>query len=433
MSVEILGGLAVLGMVVLLALRTPVGLALFLAGLGGYLAIAKPPAVFHVLGSTLLQVGTEYTLSVLPLFVLMGAVVVRAGMSERLFGASAALFGTIRGAEAMATVAASAAFGAVCGSSLATTATVARIAAPNLRQRGYSDPLTGGAIAAGGTLGILIPPSVIMVIYALITGQSVAALFAAGILPGLLLTTLYILTVCLVIAFDRNAAPEASARIERRIRQLAKGWEVILLFGLTIGGIYAGWFTPTEAAAIGVALAIVIGLAFGSLTLEGIVSALRETVITTAVIFFVVLGATFFSYFIIQAKLPSALIELVAAWGLSPLAVILGILAFYLIAGCFLDGIGMMLATVPVFFPVATGLGYDPIWFGILVVIAIEVGLITPPVGMNLFVIKSQVPDIRLSALYRGIVPFLLAQMLMFVVMLAVPDIATWLPQVLFP
>ncbi len=431
MSAETLGGLTIVGLVVLLAIRIPVGAAMFIAGVGGYLALASPAAVVHVLGSTLLQVSTEYTLSVLPLFVLMGSVALRAGMSERIFAASTALFGSVRGAEAMATVAASAAFSTVSGSSLATTATISRIAAPSLRLRGYDDRLISGSIAAGGTLGILIPPSVMLVIYALITGESIVALFAAAILPGLVMTVLYVLTVWLLIKRWPQLAPEAPVFSGNRLASVAKGWEVLVLFVLTIGGIYAGWYTPTEAAAIGATTAALMGFATGTLTVSRLTSAVREAILTTTMVFFVVLGATFYSYFIVQAQFPAMLLSMIDTMALPPVAVILGIIVFYLVAGCFLDGIGMMLATVPVFYPVVVGLGYDPIWFGVLLVILVEVGLVTPPVGMNLFVIKSQVPDLRLTSLYLGILPFLAAQLLMLAMLTAMPSIATWLPEML--
>lgn len=428
MTAAAIAGLAVLGVAFLLLIRVPVAVALGLAGTVGYLAIARPAAVLHVLGSTLLQVGTEYTLTVVPLFVMMGAVAMRAGMSQRLFSASTALFGPVRGAESMATVVASGAFGAVAGSSLATTATMTRVAGPELRRRGYRDSAVGGTLAAGGTLGILIPPSVALVLYALITGQSVAALFAAGILPGLLLTGLYVLAVLWGIWRDPSSVPTPEGMIGHRLLRILRGWEVVLLFGVTIGGIYAGWFTPTEAASIGLALAILTGFVVGDLTFAGLLSAMAETVVTTAALFFVVLAATLFAYFIIQAKLPPALIGFADAMAFPPWAVIVAMIVFYLIAGCFLDGMGMMLATVPVFYPVVTSLGYDPVWFGILVVVAIEVGLITPPVGMNIFVIRAQMSDLALGAIYRGVVPFILAQLVLLGLLVLLPGLATALP-----
>ncbi|MBK0328128.1 TRAP transporter large permease [Rhodobacteraceae bacterium F11138] len=429
MTAAAVAGLSVLGVAVLLLIRMPVAVALGLAGTAGYLAIAKPAAVLHVLGSTLLQVGTEYTLTVVPLFVMMGAVAMRAGMSQRLFAASTALFGRVRGAESMATVVASGAFGAVAGSSLATTATMTRVAGPELRRRGYRDSMVGGTLAAGGTLGILIPPSVALVLYALITGQSVADLFAAGILPGLVLMGLYVLAVLWRIRRDPSSVPASDGNIPHRLLQIVKGWEVVLLFGVTIGGIYAGWFTPTEAASIGVFLAIITGFMVGDLTFKGLITALEETVLTTAALFFVVLAATLFAYFIIQAKLPPALIEIAEALAFPPWAVVVSIIVFYLIAGCFLDGMGMMLATVPVFYPVVTALGYDPVWFGILVVVAIEVGLITPPVGMNIFVIRAQMADLPLGAIYRGVLPFIVAQLVLVVLLMLQPGLATTLPR----
>ncbi|MCX7561659.1 TRAP transporter large permease [Sulfitobacter sp. F26204] len=429
MTPAMIAGLSVLAVTMMLFIRVPVSVALGLAGTGGYLAIAKPAAVLHVVGSTLIQVGTEYTLTVVPLFVMMGAVAMRAGMSQRLFAASTALFGRLRGAESMATVVASGAFGAVAGSSLATTATMTRVAGPELRRRGYHDSMVGGTLAAGGTLGILIPPSVALVIYALITGQSVAELFAAGILPGLILMGLYVVAVLWSIWRNPDSAPAPDCNMPNRLIEIIKGWEVVLLFGTTIGGIYAGWFTPTEAASIGLFLAIATGFLVGDLTIRGLIAALEETVLTTAALFFVVLAATLFAYFIIQAKLPPALIGIAESLAFPPWAVIGTIIIFYLIAGCFLDGMGMMLASVPVFYPVVTALGYDPIWFGILVVVVIEVGLITPPIGMNIFVIRAQMPDLPLGAVYKGVLPFIVAQLVLIALLMLQPGLATTLPQ----
>ncbi len=432
MDPVVVGSLAIVASLVLLAVRVPVAVALGLTSVIGYLFISSPFGVWYTLGTTALQIGTEYTFSVIPLFVLMGALAVQSGMTDRLFSASTALFGRARGSEAMATIAASAALGAVSGSSLATTATMSRVAGVDLLKRGYSPSLVGGAIAAGGTLGILIPPSVVIVIYALITGQSVAHLFAAGLLPGLLLTLLYIAATYIVIHLRPGSAPPPVPMTANRLKTILGGWEVVALFSITIGGIYLGWFTPSEAASVGVALAFVIGFSFGRLTAAGVMASLRETVTTAASLFFVVLGATFFAYFIIQARVPVMLVEAIEVREIPGIAVILLILAFYLVAGCFLDGIGMMLATVPVFFPVVVGLGYDPIWFGILVVVAIEVGLITPPIGMNIFVIKGQLAELGLGAIYRGVIPYVIAQIILLALLLAIPGIATFLPDVFF-
>lgn len=433
MTLQIIGIFGVTGLVTLMMLRVPVAIALMLVGLVGYTVIDSASSALVVMGSTPFQIATEYTLSVVPLFTLMGILSAFMGLSGRLYAAAAACFGTVRGSSALATIGASAAFGAMNGSSLATCATIGRIAVPEMREQGYKDTLIAGSIAAGGTLGILIPPSIIMVVYALITEQSIARLFAAGMIPGVILAFLYFGAVVVTILMDPSAAPHGkSLSIRQRLRALAGAWEAALLFGGTIGGIYAGWFTPTEAASVGVALAMAIGIVRRTLTLRRLLDALVETAVTSAVLFLIVLGATFFTFFVTQARIPPSLIDFLSGYGLSPLMVLTMIIIFYLIAGCFIDGIGMALATVPVFYPVIVSLGYDPIWFGILLVVMIEFGAITPPVGMNLFVIKSVAPDLKFSALYGGITPFLGAIVIMIILLIAFPQIALWLPEVFY-
>ncbi|MBR9763377.1 MAG: TRAP transporter large permease [Rhodobacteraceae bacterium] len=433
MSLQLIGLLGVGGLVLLMLLRVPVAIALMIVGLLGYIGIDSMTSALVVMGSTPLQIATEYTLSVVPLFTLMGILCASMGLSSKLYDAAAACFGRVRGSSALATIGASAAFGAMNGSSLATCATIGKIAVPEMREQGYRDTLIAGSIAAGGTLGILIPPSIIMVVYALITEQSIARLFAAGMIPGVVLACLYFGAVAVTLLFDRDAAPRGRAlTLRQRLAALTGAWEAALLFGGTIGGIYAGIFTPTEAASVGVAMALVIGFARGNLTLRSLADALVETAVTSSVLFLIVLGATFFTYFVTQARIPPTLVEFLGGMGLSPVAVLSLMILFYLVAGCFIDGIGMALATVPVFYPVIVGLGYDPIWFGILLVVLIEFGAITPPVGMNLFVIKSVAPDLKFSALYGGILPFLGALIIMILLLIAFPGLALWLPQVFY-
>ena len=429
-------GIGVLGLVVLFGLimiRIPVAIGLILVGVGGYALVDGWHVATIVAGEVPYELAAGYSLSVVPLFVLMGAVAARSNMAQELFDSAHALFSGRRGGLAMATVGACAAFGSICGSSLATAATMTRVSVPEMLRHAYANTLATGSVVAGGTLGILIPPSVILVIYAVIAEESVAALFAAALIPGLLLAAFQVLVVSAWCRIDRNVAPQ-SDRLPwlARLRALGRAWKLLLLFGLSVGGIYLGLFSPTEAAAVGAGGAILIALATRAIDREGLVSAFVETVTTTAMLFFIILGATLFGRFIVLTQLPAALTGWVEGLALSPMLVIVVMVAFYFLLGCFLESISMLLITVPVFLPLAVAIGYDPVWFGVLVVIVVEVGLMTPPVGMNLFVVRAQMPDIPLSALYVGVMPFLLANIALIAVLLALPDVALWLPALLY-
>jgi tripartite ATP-independent transporter DctM subunit len=355
-------------------------------------------------------------------------------MSRDLFRAANGLFAGRRGTVAMAAVGACAGFGAICGSSLATAATMSRIAIPEMRRLGYDERLAAGAVASGGTLGILIPPSVILIIYAVIAQESVAQLFAAGLIPGIVLTALHVVVIWALVRWRPELAPDAGETLglKQRLRDMLAMWQMVVLFVLSVGGIYAGVFSPTEAAAVGCLGALALGFATRRLAWADVTASLAETVRTTAMLFFIVIMAFIYAYFLVLTRLPQSLVEVTIALELSPLTVMLLLIAFYLVLGCFLDSLGMILITVPVFLPAVLGLGYDPIWFGVLVVLVVEIGLITPPVGMNLFVIRAQQPDISIASLYRGVLPFLSAGVALIALLLAFPSLATWLPAVLF-
>ncbi len=358
-----LAGLVGIGlMFTLMAIRIPVAVAMCLGAGVGYAIIGGWARTFAVLAALPQQLGTEYTLSVVPLFVLMGALASRMGFSNRLFQGASVLFSRLRASSAMATIGASALFGAICGSSLATTATIGRIAIPEMRRLGYKDYFTAGSIAAGGSLGILLPPSIILVLYGLIAEQSVARLFASATIPALVLTGLYLVITQIIAFADPNAAAAGVEDIplrERFLRVLGM-WEIVVIFGLSIGGLYAGLFTPTEAAAVGAFTALVLGLLGGKLGPAMIWASLIETLVTTSTLFFVALGASFFAYFVIQAQIPNALIDYARAINASPEIVLALIIVFYIVAGTFLEGIGMVLATVPVFLPLVQSLGLRP-------------------------------------------------------------------------
>jgi tripartite ATP-independent transporter DctM subunit len=433
MSPSLIGLAGVVVLFALLLLRVPVWIALILVGFFGNVVVNGWPAAFALAGTAPFDVASSYTLSVVPLFILMGEVASGSRLSGELFNAARVILSGFRGGLAVATLVASAIFGAVSGSSLANAATMTRMALPELRKAGYDDGLATGCIAAGGSTDILIPPSIILVIYAAIAELSVPKLLAAGLIPGLVLTGLYIACALAVVAVRPDYAPDRDRFSWRaRVAALREPWQFIVLFIVTIGGIYAGVFSPTEAASIGAFGAILLGVFGRRMSLRDVLHAIESTVIVSGVLFVIVVGANLFSFFIVQTHLPDLLLDGAKAFNLSGLTVMTLIILGYIVMGCFLEGIGMVLITVPVFQPIVTQFGYDPIWFAIVVVIMVEVGLIHPPVGMNLFVIQAQAPDVRITAIYRGIVPFLVAPLLLILLLFVFPGLALWLPRALY-
>jgi len=433
MSPPLIGACGVAGLFVLLALRVPVWATLAMIGFFGNVALSGWTSAFALAGTTPFDTASAYTLSVIPLFVLMGEVASSTRLSADLFVASRVVLSGLRGGLSVAALAASACFGAVCGSSVATAATMTRIALPEMRAAGYDEGLATGSLAAGGSLGILIPPSIILVIYAAIAEQSVPKLFAAALFPGLVLTGLYII-VALAVAFARpQYAPAAtSASAKERLHALKGPWQFLALFVATIGGIYAGVFSPTEAASIGAVGALLLGALGRRLTLKQLLDSIQSSVVISCILFVIIFGANLFSYFMVQTHLPVLLAGAAKAFNLSGPVVMTLIVVSYIVMGCFLEGIGMVLITVPVFLPLIVQFGYDPIWFAVIVVIVVEVGLIHPPVGMNLFVIQAQAPDIKITSIYRGIIPFLAAPLALIVIMFLFPQLALWLPHALY-
>jgi len=433
MSPQLIGGIGVCGLFSLLLARVPVWAALMLTGFLGNVALNGVGAALATLGTTPFDTASLYGLSVIPLFILTGSVASGTGLSADLFKAARVILSGVKGGLSVATIGASACFGAVCGSSIATAATMTRIALREMRSAGYGDALSTGSIAAGGSLGILFPPSIILVIYGAIAEQSVPKLFAAGLIPGLILTALYMIVALAVARIRPSDAPVVeSAGIRHRFSALTGPWQFLALFAVTIGGIYAGIFSPTEAASIGAFGAIMLGVAGRALTKNELVSSIESAVITSSMLFMIIIGANLFSNFMVQTQLPTLLADAARSLALPRVMVMVAIILAYIIMGCFLEGIGMMLITVPVFLPLIRQYGYDPIWFSIIVVIVIEVGLIHPPVGMNLFVIQAQAPEIRITSIYRGIVPFLAAPLVMIILMFLFPQLALWLPQTLY-
>ena len=422
-----LPGLVIL--VVVMFAGVPIAVAMAaVGGLGLTMILGFAPAMAMV-GQTTFDTGLSYPLSVVPLFVLMGNLVTRAGLSDELYAACHAWLGHRRGGLAMATAVACGGFSAVCGSSLATAATMGKVALPQMRRYEYDDGLASGVIAAGGTLGILIPPSVILVLYGVTAQQDIAKLFIAGIIPGILGILGYMAAVWLVCWRRPEAGPPAERLPYReRFRALAGVAGISALFALVIGGIYAGVFTATEAAGIGASGAFLIALARRRLTLANLLETLSDTAATTTMMFMVLIGALIFSNFVNIAGLPAALSGMAAASDLPPWGILLAVLGVYLCLGMVLESLSMVLLTVPIFAPMMAALGYDLVWFGIVVVVVTEISLITPPVGLNVFVLKTVMPDVPLGRIFRGIVPFILADIVRLALIVAVPSLVLLLP-----
>ena len=432
MSNLAIGSLGVAVLLAVLFLRVPIGVSLALVGVCGYAAVDGWRKALAMMGSVPFELASAYSLSVVPLFILMGAVASRAGMSRELFDAANAIFSGFRGALTNATIGACAAFGAICGSSIATAATFSKVAIPEMRRHGYEDGLAAGCVAAAGTLGILIPPSVILAIYSLVAEQSLSTLFAAALFPGLLLAALYILVVVIIARVKPEWTPKvAGMPLAQRLRAAKDTWKLALLFFLAVVGIYLGWFSPTEAAAIAAFAAVVIGFATRTLSLRGLYHALLDTVFSTAMLFFIIVGAFIFSRFIVLTRLPNELAAWVQATGIGPLAIVLAVIALYFLLGTFLEEVSTILITVPVILPLMTSIGYDGIWFGIFVTVMATIGLISPPVGLTVFVIQAQNPDIPASKIYRGTLPFLVADFVLVGLLVGFPALALWLPGVL--
>lgn len=418
-------------MFALMMLRVPIALSMAAVGLVGIGLVRSWPAALAATTTEILDVA-KYTLSVVPLFVLMGNFVTRAGMSQELYRAAYSFIGHRRGGLAMSTVAACAGFGAICGSSIATTATMARVAMPEMRRFGYRDSFAAGAIAAGGTLGILIPPSVIMVLYAIMTEQSIGALFAAGVLPGILATVFYMVAAAIVTRRNPELGPpgEKSTWAER-LQALRDIWGVLLLFAIVMGGMYGGWFTPTEAAGIGAMGGFLFALARGAMSWSVLADTLVSSARTTAMLFTILIGASIFASFANFTTMPQDLKDFVEQFSIHPIAVIVAICFVYVVLGTAMEELSMILLTVPIFFPLVTHLGFDPIWFGILIVCVVEIGMISPPVGMNVFVLRSVLPDVPTSQIWKGVMPFLYADIVRLAVLIAFPIITLWLPKTL--
>ncbi len=413
-------------------MRVPLAFAMGLVGVCGIgLTLGWPQALAST-AQVVQETGFAYTLSVIPLFILMGNFVARAGLAHELFQAAYAFVGHVRGGLAHATVAACAGFGAICGSSIATAATMSKVAYPSMKKLGYSNSLATGVMAAGGTLGIMIPPSTIMVIYGIVTQTNIGKLFAAGVIPGVLTAALLMLAISVMTFFDPEHAP-AGERTSwpDRWRALRGIWGVLLLVIIVLGGIYGGFFTATEGAGFGAAGAFFFALARRRLTWRILLQVLVESARTTAMLFTLLIAASVFANFINFTTLPGDLMQWITRQGWSPITVIVAMMAIYVVLGTVMEELTMVLLTIPLFFPIVTQLGFDPVWFGVLIVMIVQIGLISPPVGMNLFVLNALLPGVGLGAIFRGCWPFVLVMVLVLGLLIAFPQLSLWLPSLM--
>lgn len=413
----------------LLALRMPIGLAMMLVGAVGIAVLNSTTAALNVLGAFPYSYSAVFSLSVIPLFLLMGAFATVSGMGTDLYRTAYAWVGHRRGGLASATIIACAGFAALSGSSIAAAATMGKVSLPEMERYKYDPGLATGAIAAGGTLGILIPPSTVLIVYALLTEQSVGRLFLAGFLPGLLLTLLFVATVFIVAMLNPKAGPAGEKiPLRERLKVLGNSGALLFIVIIVIGGIYTGAFTVTEAASVGAFLTFLHALWSRRLTLARFFQALLDTIKTTSMVFFILIGAHFFAPFLALTRIPMNLAAAIGDLAVPALAILLIIIAVYIILGTFMEGFAMLVLTIPIVLPIVTTLGYDPIWFGIITVLVVEMGLISPPVGMNVFVVKGVAQHVPLARIYRGIVPFWLAMAVCVFLLILFPEIALYLP-----
>jgi len=423
---------AVIGFVVLfvlMLLRVPIGMAMGLVGVAGFGYLTSAGPALKIVGHTTMRTVTDWNFAVIPLFLLMGSFATTSGMSRELFRAANAFLGHLRGGLGIATIAACGGFAAICGSSVATAATFSRVAYPEMRRYGYPQSFATGVIAAGGTLGIMIPPSTVLAVYGLITEQDVGKLFVAGIIPGILAVCMYMLTISIIGMVRPDFLPAGPRTSwDERLKATRAIWATFLLFAFIIGGLYGGLFTATEAAGMGAGGAFILGVLRGRLTRRDIMQSLLETTRMTAAVFTVLIGALLFGYFLTITQTPQKVTEFLTALGIGRYGVLALIMLMYLVLGCLMDALAMIILTVPIIFPVIKALGFDPIWFGIIIVMTVELGLIHPPVGMNIFVIKSVIEDVKISTIFYGVLPFILTDLLRLLILIAFPILALWLP-----
>ena len=429
MDPVVVGLVGIIILIVLFILGMPVGFAMAFVGFAGFSYLVSPSAGLNLLARDVFTNLSSYSLTVIPMFLLMGSIAFASGISTRLYAASHTLLGNVRGGLAMATIMACAGFAAICGSTSATAAAMGKVALPEMKKYGYADTLATGSVASAGSLGILIPPSTIFIVYGILTQQSIGSLFLAGIFPGILLTILFIIVVVVLCKRNPALAPAGQATtFKQKIVGLSGITEMLLLFILVMGGLFAGWFSPVQAGAVGAAGALLIGLVRRNLSWKAFKDALIETVKVTCEIMIIVTGAVVLSHFIAVTTIPNMLSGWISGLGIPDVAVIAMIILMYLIGGLFMDSLAMITLTIPIIYPLVLAMGFDPIWFGVIIVLVTEMGVITPPVGINVYVIKGITKGISLETIFKGIIPFLIAIIICVALLLAFPKIATFLP-----
>jgi C4-dicarboxylate transporter DctM subunit len=429
MSPVTVGIVGILVLILLFLIEFPVAFAMAFVGMLGFGYLVSFSAGLEMLAIDIFENFSSYTLTVIPMFVLMGSIAFRIGMSNRLFDASYAFLGKMRGGLAMASIMACAGFAAICGSTTATAAAMGTVALPQMKRYKYSDSLATGCVAAAGSLGILIPPSALLIVYGIIAEESIGKLFIAGVLPGLLLAFLFTIAVMILCAHNPALGPAGPATsIKQKLGALLAVGEVLILFVLVLGGLFTGWFSPTQAGGAGAAGVLLLGFIRRQVTWKKFVEAGKDTLLVTCMVMFVVTGAMIFSHFIAVTKIPFLLSDWVSSLPISPMA-IMGLIVFlHLIGGCFMDGFALILLTVPILLPLVKTLGFDPIWFGIIIVLIVEMGTITPPVGINVYVIKGVAQDIPMGTIFKGTFPFLAALIAAVIILMLFPSIVTFLP-----
>ncbi|MEJ8811021.1 TRAP transporter permease [Variovorax ureilyticus] len=429
MSTDAIAILGFFALFALMLLRVPVGMAMGLVGVTGYASIVGIGPALKLVGQTSMRTVTDYTFGVIPMFMLMGALVSVSGVSRELFKAANSMIGHLRGGLGVATVLACGGFAAICGSSVATAATFSAVAYPEMRRFNYPQSFSTGVIAAGGTLGAILPPSTVLAVYAILTQQDIGKLFMAGIVPGILAMTMYVLTIMVIVKVRPGWLPGGEVKPwSQRVADLKNVWAPLVLFVFVIGGLYGGFFTPTEAGGVGASGAFILGVLRRKLDGPKIREALLSATRTAAAVFTVLIGALLFGYFLTITQSPQKLTEFLTGLGIGRYGVLALIMLMYLVLGCLMDAMAMIILTVPIIYPVIVHLGFDPIWFGVIIVMTVELGLIHPPVGMNVFVIKSVVKEVTFTTIFKGVLPFILTDILRLVILIAFPIIALWLP-----
>jgi tripartite ATP-independent transporter DctM subunit len=424
-----IGIIGILLLFLLLALRMQIGFSMAMVGFLGFTVLVSFTSSFSILGMEPFKTGTSYSLTVIPLFMLMGQFANYSRMGFEIYQTVHRWIGFLPGGLSMATIGACAGFAAISGSSLATAATMGMVALPEMKRFKYDDSLATGCIAAGGTLGILIPPSTVMIIYGILTEQPIATLFVAGIIPGLLLSGLFVITIYIMTKYRPALGPPGPrSTIKERIYSLKDTWSILCLFFLVVGGLYTGWFTPTEAAGVGAFGALMITIIKRRLTWDNLTKSLAETTRTTGMVFAILIGANIFGYFLTVSQIPDQLSGWIAELGLNRYLVMSILIFVYIILGCFMEGLAIMILTIPIIYPMVIEMGFDPIWFGIIITLVMEMSLITPPVGINVFIISGVARDVPMYTIFRGIFPFWVAMVVCIILLVLFPQVALFLP-----